>query len=374
MGDRPRRPGTPGFGVPGKPGHVSDPDPGGVLHTIQYHRTLMPVPGVTQVTVYRADGIGGDNVNSFFCYTKSNQDFANYATPWEKKYSRLALSSGGVDPVVDRDLAVVGYYGWLDGSSIWLPKGTVRSIGSGELAMDFGLSDLLSNGVAIFALSGIDTLAGYEKYSTSEQKYRVVMDPEGRVLAFTDYDIRGLDSADTALLVISLAYSLGHLAVSGAKAGFKALARRAGKTAARRTRPPVPEGLISGNPPSVRVGTFGRPGNLIGSISAGEDGVTYVVKSIILKGGTNAAETANIHAARLAHREMIRRAAELARKNGQSQFKLLGDQANANFQAHANNLAREVGIPGSGRVVSQMTAAHPNYEVILDVAKVLASR
>ncbi len=47
-----------------------------------------------------------------------------------------------------------------------------------------------------------------------------------------------------------------------------------------------------------------------------------------------------------------------------------GNQANVNFRTHADNLAREVGVPGSGRAVG---IGGEHYEVTLDVNKVLAT-
>jgi hypothetical protein len=134
MGERTRKPGEPGFGTPGKPGSVSDPDPGGSEHTLFYHRTLLRVPGQDPVTAYPSDAFAGDT-NKFVCYTKSNQDFVNYCTAWEKRHSTLSpqkiLKDGVVAPVVDKDLTVVGHFGWFTGTQIWLPESTPKAIGTG---------------------------------------------------------------------------------------------------------------------------------------------------------------------------------------------------------------------------------------------------
>ena len=71
---------------------------------------------------------------------------------------------------------------------------------------------------------------------------------------------------------------------------------------------------------------------------------------------------------------MIVRAAQAAQKAGQKQFTLRGVQANANFRGHADRLAQEIGVAGSGKTVGGIPGAHPDYEVILDVAKVLAGQ
>jgi hypothetical protein len=71
---------------------------------------------------------------------------------------------------------------------------------------------------------------------------------------------------------------------------------------------------------------------------------------------------------------MIRRAAQEARKRGQKEFLFKGDYANPNFEAHANNLAREVGVPNSGTKLPSVPDAYSHYQVTLDVAKVLGSK
>src|SRR5262249_40987533 len=53
---------------------------------------------------------------------KPHQDFARYATPWEKLYSTLC-GSGVAEPVVDESLAVVGHVGWFSPEFIFVQMG-----------------------------------------------------------------------------------------------------------------------------------------------------------------------------------------------------------------------------------------------------------
>jgi len=94
------------------------------------------------------------------------------------------------------------------------------------------------------------------------------------------------------------------------------------------------------------------------------------VSAIVLKGQGEAAE---IELARAAHREMIKRAAKKAQENGLKQFELRGIDANANFRGHADKLARDIGIPGSGKVLAGSASGFSSYEVTIDVAKALTS-
>jgi hypothetical protein len=79
-------------------------------------------------------------------------------------------------------------------------------------------------------------------------------------------------------------------------------------------------------------------------------------------------QAANVKAT---HRQMLKLAAQQARANGQTTFKMVGRQANQNFQRHADKLARDVGVPNSGKSLG--TPPLRDYEVTLDVSKVLSS-
>jgi hypothetical protein len=239
--------------------------------------------------------------------------------------------------------------------------------------VQLGLKDLVNMGVPV--LVRMETVRDSSAWSTGEQLYRLLTDVEGRVLLYTDYDIVGLESADEVLFVLSLIYPAGGLVVAGAKAaagraktGIRSLIRRF--SSIERKRPKLPKGIISGDPPVVRVGSFMQPGNLSGHITI--DGkVVYHVRLIQFTGAENAAQQATVSTARLAHREMIVRAAAEARKKGQKEFILRGREAGPDFEAHANRLAAEVGVPGSARRSAKNTSGFSDYDVILDVSKVL---
>jgi hypothetical protein len=134
--------------------------------------------------------------------------------------------------------------------------------------------------------------------------------------------------------------------------------------------PPHLRRSIQGDYPAVRLGQYGRPGNLIARVESTGEGVTYRVTSIVLRGEGTAAE---IQSARSAHRAMIRRAAEIARKAGAETFKLVGEQAGPNFRKHADVLADTIGIPKSGKSTSKIAGAYGDYEVTLRVDLTLRS-
>jgi hypothetical protein len=382
----PRTKGQPGFGG-GVGSNCVLVDERVANHEKYYARTLLRGPGEKTIDAYRYDMIRGIGVNVFKAGTKSGGPFEKYATDFEKSYSILTApeqhwykvsaypSYHNAAPVLDKDHLIVGHYGWFPGNQIWLPAATPLSAGKGELHVEFGLQHLIDAGVPVYVGAGRGPREEWKHWSTDEQLYALLTDPHGRVLLYTNYDILGLQSADDVLLVLGLVYAAGQLIVAGARLGVRGLIRSFASSAGGKgpLRPKLPKGIIHGEPPRVDIGRFGHPGCLFGELKVAEGEVTYHVKAIILRGEGTAEEMANMATARLAHREMIMQAAEQAQKNGQRQFKLLGKDANANFQAHANRLANEVGVPNSGKVL-EGSAGFSNYEVTLDVKLVLSQQ
>jgi hypothetical protein len=177
-------------------------------------------------------------------------------------------------------------------------------------------------------------------------------------------------SLDAAMFIVSL----GPMAMGGPLSPRRRISRSKAPRAVRNAAEGAGgEGGGGGKPAAapiegntVRLGSPGEPGNLYASIQSTGQGTVYRVDMIVLEG-----EEAATAAARATHREMIKRSAQSARNAGQSQFKMVGKQANANFRAHADRLAQEIGVPGSGKSVGG-GPGFSDYEVILDVGKTLA--
>lgn len=121
---------------------------------------------------------------------------------------------------------------------------------------------------------------------------------------------------------------------------------------------------ITGNRPFAQVGPLMGEDSLTSSVELLGKEVRYVVKIISAQGKN--AETITS-----AHRAMIVAAAQEAQRLGQTEFVMHAVNASPDFVRHANALAQAVGRAGSGVAISAPLKDH--YEVILDVAKVLAS-
>jgi hypothetical protein len=367
----------PGFGG-GRGSNCTNVDARIVYAEMYRARALARGPG--DITAYRSGNIVGAGVNSFTADIASKENFAKYATDFELIFSILtkperpwghvsAYTSYRADPVIDDDWLIVGHFGWFKGDDIWVPNSAPRTRGKGELLVQLGLNDIVDSGVEVYV--GKRNSESY-MWATGDEKYHLLTDVNGRVLQVTNYDLIGLQSAEETLIVLGLVYAAGRVAYAGLKVGIRSLARTFSKAAARRTSRRLLKKIITGDPPYVRVGTFMRPGYLWAEVKVAQGRVTYHVKHIILEGEHTAEEATKVALGRAAHREMIMRTAEIARKNGQKQFKFLGTEANANFRAHADRLAQEVGIPNSGKVLPGSEEGFTSYEVTLDVAKVLA--
>jgi hypothetical protein len=134
----------------------------------------------------------------------------------------------------------------------------------------------------------------------------------------------------------------------------RAMARAAGKEA------------FENGAGGVVIGKFGEPNSLFSRIETTGGRVTYRVTGIVAKDGMDNAAAVS---ARAAHREMIVQAAETAKRLGQTEFTMVGEQAGPNFVNHANKLAKVLGPPDAVRIVPRGPV--PNCEVRLNVDAVL---
>jgi hypothetical protein len=118
---------------------------------------------------------------------------------------------------------------------------------------------------------------------------------------------------------------------------------------------------------AVTIGEYGGADALRGSINISSmDDVSYNVQAI-----NTTTEMGAPSVAKAGHREMLRQATETAKKYGKKSFYLVGEQANPNFVRHADGLAKEIGVPSSGKSLGSGGAGYQNYRVELLVDKVL---
>jgi hypothetical protein len=329
---------------------------------------------------------------------KKDQEFNKYATDWELKHSRIPFGDGHgkVDPVVDENMTVIGHLGTFNGKEIYVPRKqpTMRNpAATWNANAPTPINTLLRWRFDVVAYSWSagalpQAYRDYVEYTTSDDQYQVLTDIEGHVMSMVRHTSREalIPSTFSPLDLISI----GRLVVMGLAALTTALVVRtiARRIAAKALQSAVKRELtsgtkiieekfneefwkkiIQGNPPAVRLGRMGEAGNLFARVDVVEGKVIYRVGAIVLKGE---GEVAEIELARAAHREMIRRAAKQAQDKGLKQFELRGIDANANFRAHADRLAREIGVPNSGKMLAGSAPGFSSYEVTIDVAKALA--
>jgi hypothetical protein len=347
-----------------------------------------------------------DGYVDYILSEKPDRDFDRCATDWEKEWSTLyTWSSGNFIPVVNSDLKVTGHYGSVKGGSFTnlivtragLPPEDVRQQGSPyETYYTNDLGALLKSGVRAFVFDRnktpppgyvvcdalttehvhwVETLMDGEVFRVRQVTNKGFVEPE----PVTPYDLYMIAKVLVNFGMntgIKLADSLSAKATAWRKAP-ELLSGPTEKVAQQVTaaRPPIPAGIISaeGQLPLVRIGRLGQPGNLNGYIRVVGNDVIYKVEAIVFDGAKSAAEEGAVRLARQAHREMLVRAAREAQKLGQKQFKLFGESTSPAFQKSADDLAKAVGVPGSGRRFPGPLPDRPDYEVILDVEKLLKS-
>jgi hypothetical protein len=332
---------------------------------------------------------------------KTDQLFETYATPWEKTWSDLISSVNlGFAPIVDETLMVVGHMGPVSGghfTKLIVPRSAVPGGSTDDLG------EILNDGVPVF-VHDRDKAKPPDGWlpldvRTTEHRHTVRTTIDGEVLEWFSGGSTGfVESVNvTPLDLVSGGFVLTQLGRAIGVRVVKSLLRKVATGASRQVlegatvtlakevegkiaqklaaRPPLPAGIISaeGQLPLVRIGRLGQPGNLNGYIRVVGDEVSYKVEAIVFDGATTAAEEGAVQLARQAHREMLVRTAKEAQKHGQKRFTLFGESTNEAFRARADDLARKVGVPGSGKRFSGALPDRPNYEVVLDVEKVLKS-
>jgi hypothetical protein len=223
--------------------------------TILAGRTLWPVG------MYGGDTFGGPVVGTVTSYRFLDRDlapvtlvrnprFVDFATDWEKTWSALTRKKGwplpvrSVDPVVDASGLVVGHFGWVNGRDILIRQGAYAG-GPHPHA----LVQLLLDGKPVLAKlwpQDSETVDGMilHRASSSEERFQLLMDIEGRVLAVTGAESIGLESADDVFWTL---VGIGSLLVALGKFGGRQLIRSlTSKVRGRATRRQAGRTLVVG--------------------------------------------------------------------------------------------------------------------------------
>jgi hypothetical protein len=154
---------------------------------------------------------------------RNGQNLFGYLTKWEMLHSTLfPASNKSVEPVVDENYTLVAHTGWFRASHILVPSGT------GVAQLD----QLLDGGVPAFVSETNPMPAHYGTAYTGapEMKYRVLTDPEGKVLGVSGFDYgAGAESTTPPWEYIMIGKALITLVKTGTRVAVKALVRNATK-------------------------------------------------------------------------------------------------------------------------------------------------
>jgi hypothetical protein len=169
------------------------------------------------VTAYRLTGKG-----LVLIKLVRNSRFGDFATDWEKAWSVLLVDKSkqafALNPVVNMNGVlngvVVGHHGWVNGENILVP----------EASQEGRLRDLLLDGTPVFIRApagGRDKPVSINKTTfvrpfTTEERYQLLTDVDGRALILTGRDVVGLQSADEIVWTL---VGVGSLLLALGKAG-----------------------------------------------------------------------------------------------------------------------------------------------------------
>ncbi len=187
---------------------------------VKYHRSLSRNPRSPAVKVHMlyhgSDGSPHIQKEQGHWYWKADQRFVDYATLWEKRERRFFPH-----PVVDSFGTIIGYWGWVNASTIAVPVNAPTTLKwtayedreEREYQTDLRLDDIVNNfhidrtggghklggPYPVFvSITAPRTPEGSRWAGNAPEKYNIIVDIEGRVVAATDYDIGGTRSPSSA--------------------------------------------------------------------------------------------------------------------------------------------------------------------------------
>ncbi len=164
-----------------------------------------------------------------------SKDFDKAATAWERRFSAMGKGFGSAGPVADKEMVVVAHYGWFAGSNVYVPKGygaignNLRNIvrdgvdawvSDGSDALEVSSGDGRSIRPYVSDAASADSMVAFDATETS---YRLLTDPDGKVLAVTGFDVVGLEPDDFTPLDL---IGVGKAGVSVIRGVGRVIARR----------------------------------------------------------------------------------------------------------------------------------------------------
>lgn len=165
----------------------------------------------------------GEGLMPVWMVEKLDQNFARFATPFERSYSKLVRGGSynprsGMEPVV-MDLTVIGHVGRVNGRHLWMPLG---------LGGNRGLNLALEEGIPVYMAEKNPDESMWIEFGASEVLYDVITGIDGEVVASLGVDYVGLESVDFWLLdAVFLGKGLADLGLAIGKRILKSLTRRA---------------------------------------------------------------------------------------------------------------------------------------------------
>jgi hypothetical protein len=156
--------------------------PQGVVKSPTTGMVAMPFP-VFKEKAY----LLGKGLHEVSMYYKMDQQFEDYATPWELLWSDLSYPyNRGFTPVVDSSWKVIGHVGMFPGGPRSRSFGETSLIVPSQLAGHITLEQAMANGVPVFVHSATGLPNGWDNanFYTTEHKIQVTTGLDGEVVDF----------------------------------------------------------------------------------------------------------------------------------------------------------------------------------------------
>ena len=201
------------------------------INGMQRGRGVVRKPVISRVgeAKFPAFQMIGNNMVKTFIVEKPQQNFAGYATQWERQHSCLlhnvaSRQSLGVWPIIDNNYCVIGHYVRARGTRFKAPAGVTGGRGY--------LSDFIEEDIPVFVST--EDAPGWDSVGATEVFYHAIIGIDGQVLTSLKAETLGVQSVDFWLLdVLEISAGLAGLGVALGRAMIKSLARKASRKAGK---------------------------------------------------------------------------------------------------------------------------------------------
>ncbi len=200
------------------------------MDRVKQVRPLKKQPYDPSQTSYRVLRMFAGNLVSVRVIEQLGQDFASYATDWERRFSPLAVpgrSRIGAQPVLDSGFLAVGYIATVRGDYIHESAHHRRNWRGGEYPRR--VDEYVAAGLPLYA-DHKDPGTQWERWGTCDDYHTVLIAIDGEVLARLGGGVVGVESVDCWLLdLVTVGGAIANIGKAVVRKSVQALTRKTAK-------------------------------------------------------------------------------------------------------------------------------------------------